>query len=357
MQGTPSNMHSLSNETPSTMALPTTIKVVHQPDAKSSRLILEEAPLPILTSPDHVLIKVIATAPCYSELTWAAQNPQFFPPDKEPVPGQDVAGVVAKAGASSAFKVGDAVFCRIDATRPGGLREYTVALESELALKPGSVGWVGAAATPLSALTAWQALFEHRGLDEKSLFGDISAKSSNKIKRVLITAAGGSVGGFAVQMAVAAGVSDVVGVASGSKSEQVLSLGASAWIDYKTTSIEEWARATKFDLVIDCVGGNETLNGLWDVVKDDGYLISVSDWPDRLRPKEKPNVTSKFFIVNSIGSQLAEIAKLLEKGSLRPLVDSVVDFADFQAAFDRLDTRTASGKIVIKVNAPPEERD
>lgn len=340
------------------MSLPTTIKVVHQPDHKSNHLVLEDGPLPTVTSPDQVLIKVVATAPCYSELTWVSMNPQFFPPDKEPVPGQDVAGIVVQASKSSSFKKGDHVFGRIDATRPGGLREYAVALEAELAVKPASVDWIGATATPLSALTAWQALFEHGGLDEKALSGDASAEKTNKAKRVLITAAGGSVGGFAVQLAAAAGVSEVVCVASGTKSKQVLSLGATASIDYKTTSIEEWVKekggGKKFDVVIDCVGGTETLTALWAVVKDDGYLISVSDWPDRGRPKEKASVTSKFFIVQTNGGQLAEIAKLLEKGSLRPLVDSTVDFADFQAAFDRLDTRTASGKIVIKVITPPE---
>ncbi|CEJ91077.1 hypothetical protein VHEMI06815 [[Torrubiella] hemipterigena] len=337
-------------------SLPTTMRTVIQNSPTSSQLTLTQTPLPTPSSPDHVLIKVIATAPCYSELTWLAQNPQFFPPDKELVPGQDVSGIVVCSSDQSAFRPGDHVFCRLDATRPGGLRDYTIALESELAAKPASIDWVPATATPLSALTAWQALFEHGSLDSNALWGgDEAAKKANGTKRVLITAAGGSVGGFAVQLAAAAGVSAVVGVCSGGKAERVRSLGATSIIDYTSTSVLQWREkhggADEFDLIVDCVGG-DTMVGLWAAVKDGGEFISVSDFPDRLRPQDgkKALTKSKFFIVQSLGVQLAEIARLLENKTLQPLVDSVYEFDQFQEAFDKLDTRTAGGKIVIQVN-------
>lgn len=337
--------------------LPSTMRAVIQPSPTSSQLTLTHTPVPT-PSPGQVLIKVIATAPCYSELTWLAQNPEFFPPDKELVPGQDVSGIVVRSAPDSAFQPGDHVFCRLDATRPGGLRDYTIALESELAAKPASIDWVPATATPLSALTAWQALFEHGSLDSTALWGDEAATQRNKAKKVLITAAGGSVGGFAVQLAVAAGVSAVVGVCSGGKAARVTSLGAASIIDYTSISVLEWMEkhgsAEEFDLVIDCVGG-DTMTGLWAAVKDGGEFISVSDFPDRLRPQGCTKVLAKseFFIVKSLGSQLTEIARLLENKVLQPLVDSVYEFDSFQGAFDKLDTRSAGGKIVIQVNPEP----
>ncbi|KAK2616297.1 hypothetical protein QQS21_000731 [Conoideocrella luteorostrata] len=336
-------------------SLPMTIRAVHQPDKMSPGLVLTETPIPKLSRPTDVLVKVATTSPCYSELTWVGQNPQFFPPDKEPVPGQDVAGTVVQTGPNSAFKPGDEVFCRIDATRPGGLREYTVALESELALKPASLDWISAAAIPLSALTAWQALFVNGSLEESALFGDDAAKDRNSGKKVLITAAGGSVGGFAIQFAAGAGAGSVVGVCGTDKLEQVRSLGASSVVDYKKQILESWVEENtserEFDLVIDCVGG-ETMIGLWRAVKDGGEFISVSDMPDRLRPEgnTKKLKKSEFFIVKSLGSQLAHIARLVDQGRVKALVDSVYEFEDFQKAFDKLDRRSAKGKIVIKID-------
>ncbi|OAQ63672.1 reticulon-4-interacting protein [Pochonia chlamydosporia 170] len=331
------------------------MRAVHQPDKHSPDLKLVETPVPKLSQPSEVLIKVAATAPCYSELTWVGQNPEFFPPDKEPVPGQDVSGTVVQADANSAFKPGDEVFCRIDATRPGGLREYTVALESELAIKPKSLDWISATATPLSALTAWQALFVNGSLESSALFDDAEARERNSKRKVLITAAGGSVGGFAIQLAAAAGAGAVVGVCSGDKAEQVYGLGASAVVDYKKQSIDSWvtesAADREFDLIVDCVGG-DAMRAFFTAVKDGGEIISVSDFPDRMRPEgnNKKLKKSEFFIVKSLGSQLSEIGRLIEQGRIKALVDSVYDFDDFEAAFTKLDQRTAKGKIVIKVN-------
>lgn len=334
--------------------IPATMRTVRQVDKMAPDLVLIETPGPRLAHASDVLVKVAATAPCSGELDWARQYPGNFPQDKEPVPGQDVVGTVVASGSNSNFRPGDEVFCRIDASRPGGLREYTVALESELALKPASVDWISAAATPLSALTAWQALFYHGGLEKGALFGDQDAKARNATKRVLVTAAGGSVGGFAVQLAAAAGADMVVGVCGTDKVEQVLALGASAVVDYKKQKLESWVdedpENREVDVVIDCVGG-DTMTGLWRAIKDGGNFISVSDRPERMRPEGNPKRLNKseFFIVKSLGSQLTEIAQLVGQGSLKPLVDSVYEFEDYQKAFDKLGQKSARGKIVIKV--------
>ncbi|KAG5984973.1 hypothetical protein E4U55_002380 [Claviceps digitariae] len=335
-------------------SIPATMRTVRQLDKMAPDLVLIETPVPKLAHASDVLVKVAATAPCSGELDWVRRYPSVFPEDKEPVPGQDVAGTVVASGPNSVFRPGDEVFCRIDASRPGGLREYTVALESELALKPASVDWISAAAVPLSALTAWQALFYYGGLENEALFGDQEAKERNAAKRVLITAAGGSVGGFAVQLAAASGVHMIVGVCGTDKVEQVLGLGATVVVDYKKQKLESWVDENpedrEVDIVIDCVGG-DTMTGLWRAIKDGGNFISISDSPDRMRPKgnTKRLNKSEFFIVKSLGSQLTEIAQLVGQGLIKPLVDSVFEFEDYQKAFDKLDQKSARGKIVIKV--------
>ncbi|KAG6006854.1 hypothetical protein E4U21_006661 [Claviceps maximensis] len=336
-------------------SIPKTMLTVRQIDKLSPSLVLIETPVPKLLHASDILVKVAATAPCSGELDWVRRYPGVFPEDKEPVPGQDVAGtIVASGGENSTFRAGDEVFCRIDASRPGGLREYTIALESELALKPASVDWISAAAIPLSALTAWQALFDHGELEKEALFGDQGAKARNATKRVLITAAGGSVGGFAVQFAAASGVNMIVGVCGTDKVEQVLNLGATAVVDYKKQKLELWVDENpsdrEVDVVIDCVGG-DTMTGLWAAIKGGGNFISISDVPDRMRPKGsvKKLRKSEFFIVKSLGSQLTEITQLVGQGLVKPLVDSVYEFQEYQEAFDKLDRKSARGKIVIKV--------
>ncbi|KAG5952288.1 hypothetical protein E4U57_006256 [Claviceps arundinis] len=332
------------------------MRTVRQRDLLTPELILLNTPVPKLTqaSEEEVLVKVAATALCSGELEWASRFPDIFPQDKKPVPGQDIAGTVVFSGPKSAFRAGDEVFCRIDASRPGGMREYTVALESELALKPASMDWISAAATPLSALTAWQALFYHGSLEKDALFGDRQARARNATKKILITAAGGSVGGFAVQFSVCSGAKLIVGVCGTDKVEQVLGLGATTVVDYKKQKLENWVdenpKDREVDIVIDCAGG-DTMAGLWRAIKDGGDFISISDVPDRLRPAEnvKELKRSKFFIVSSLGSQLTEISQLLDHGLVKPLLDSVYAFEDYQQAFLKLDQGSAKGKIVIKV--------
>ncbi|KID79539.1 uncharacterized protein G6M90_00g018630 [Metarhizium brunneum] len=101
--------------------LPASMRTVRQRDKLTPELALTQAPVPVPSQPADVLVEVAATALCYSELTWVSQNPRFFPPDKEPVPGQDMSGTVVQYGPGSSssfsFKPGDRVFCRIDAYR------------------------------------------------------------------------------------------------------------------------------------------------------------------------------------------------------------------------------------------------
>lgn len=337
------------------MTLPSTIRAVHQTDPKSGKLTLVETPLPIPAKPDDVLIKVAATAPCLGELWWVRDFPSMFEEPREPVPGQDMSGTVVKSPEGSKFKPGDEVFCRIEAVRPGAAREYTLAKEIELALKPKSLDWAQAAATPLSALTAWQALFTQGTLESAAIFGDEEARKRNAQKRVLITAAGGSVGGWAVQFAAAAGAGGVVATCQGSKADAVRALGATDIIDYKTQGVHEWLAEDpanrEVDLIVDCIGG-PSMEHLWTAIKNGGTFLSISRPPDTAKPSDNTKALAKsaFFIVQSLGSELSEIAKLIDAGSFKPLVDSVLEFDQFQEAFDKVESRKTKGKVVLKVS-------
>ncbi|KAH8910841.1 NAD(P)-binding protein [Coniochaeta sp. PMI_546] len=340
----------------STTALPQTMRQLLQPDVQSTNLILTTAPVPHPTSPDDVLVRVAAASPCAGELLWAKNFPDSVPSDKEMVPCQDLAGTVVDAPASSPFKPGDRVFCRVSAERAGTAREYALAKVSELAEIPEGLRWVEAAATPLSALTAWQALFVQGTLDVGGLKGDADAAKRNAGKRVLITGASGGVGSWAVQLASLAGAGAVVAVCGSGKEAAVRKLGATEVVDYTKTSVEEWAAADRaareVDFVFDVVGG-KTLAGCWKAVREGGALVSVNTPPDMVKPAglEKRLEKSLFFIVEPLGSNLAEIAELIQAGKARPVVDSVWPFEQFEKAFEKLESGHAKGKIIIKVGS------
>ncbi|KAM7193786.1 Reticulon-4-interacting protein 1, mitochondrial [Naviculisporaceae sp. PSN 640] len=340
----------------STTGLPKTMKSLLQPTRESTSLILTTSPLPQLTHPDDVLIRVAAAAPCNGELLWARNFPDAIPASKELVPCQDLAGTVVSAPENSGFSAGDKVYCRIEADRPGAAREYATARVRELAKIPSSLGWVEAAATPLSALTAWQALFVQGGglLDAKGVRGDKEVRERNGKVRVLVTGAAGGVGSWAVQFASLAGAKGVVAVCGGDKESVVKELGANEVVNYRETSIEQWVgedlERREVDLVVDMIGG-ASLRGCWTAVKNGGSLVSVNTPPDMVKPEGlQKEVHSLFFIVEPLGSNLAEIGELIEAGKVRPLVDSVWEFDQFEKAFERLESGHAKGKIIIKVS-------
>lgn len=336
-------------------SLPKTMRTILQPDRSSSHLIMETVPLPTPTHPNDVLVKVAATTPCLGELWWARDFPSSVPSDKEPVPGQDLAGTVVAAPPGSSFSPGDEVFARVDASRPGAAREYALARESELALRPRSLSWVETTATPLSALTAWQCVFVRGTLEAGGVFGDAEARRRNGEKRVLITAAGGSVGAWAVQFAAAAGAGAIVAVNSGAKEQLVRDLGATEFVDYTKVTVDAWAAedpgSREVDLIVDCIGG-PTMKNLWAALKDGGTFVSISMPPDMAKPEgyKKTPADSVFFIVDPLGSQLADIARLIDAGEFKPLVDSEMEFEQFQEAFDKVEGRKTSGKVIIKVS-------
>ena len=287
-----------------------------------------------------------AIALCNGELLWPRDFPPKDPSARELVPGYDVAGTVVEAPASSPFRPGDEVYARTNFAHTGCARDYTVAVTEELAHRPKRLSWVESAAVALSAQSAWQALFVQAGLD------DVDSGLAGG-KRVLVTGASGGVGAWVVQLAKLAGA-DVIGTCGSSNLEMVQGLGANEVLDYRTTSLQDWAQDPRklVDIVIDC-SGRKALEDAWWTVREGGVLISVVQPPEPVRPYgcSEKNVRNFFFIMQPNRAQLERITQLVDAGKCHPIVDSVWRFEDFEKAYERADGGKAVGKVVIDLMA------
>lgn len=235
-------------------------------------------------------------------------------------------------------------------------------LISEAAKVPEGLGMLEAASVPMSAHTAWQALFE-QGLLTGS-FTSTSVPHINRAgeavlgqaagKRVLILGASGGVGLMAVQFAKLAGAY-VVGTASSRNSEYLGELGIDEVLDYTKSSVKEYVAAgnQKFDLVLDCAGGKSMLDG-WNGVKDNGAYISVAPGFKEPEGGKPQGVKSTWFVMEARGEELDRIGRFFEKGMLKTTVDSVWELEEFKEAFGKTGGGHARGKVVIRVAGEEE---
>lgn len=248
--------------------------------------------------------------------------------------GWDVSGVVSKTGADvKNYKVGDAVFGMVNFPGHGqAYAEYVAAPEAHLALKPANISHEEAAAATLAALTAWQAFNTHIRIEPGS--------------RVLIHAASGGIGHFAVQIARYFGAY-VIGTSSAANKDFVLSLGADEHFDYKSRPFEE--AISDIDIVLDTIGGNN-IERSFEVVKKGGTVITLpSNTSEGIVEKAKAKgINGFFFMVQSNGEDIKQIADLLERGIIKPHVSAVYSFDEIQKAHKQIETGSTRGKIVIK---------
>ncbi|KAE8154317.1 hypothetical protein BDV25DRAFT_147941 [Aspergillus avenaceus] len=326
------------------MSTQTTMRALIQPDIQEPKVILTAQPIPTpdFTADEH-LIKVHCVSPCARELHWL----KFFTPPKPrtPIPCYDVAGIIITSPPDSPFREGDEVYARIYYIRPGCASDYAISVSSELAHRPQNLSWAASAAVPLSAQTAWQALFLHSGVGE---FGSETWKG----KRVLVTAASGGVGVWVTQIAALAGAT-VIGTCSSQNTDFVKQLGASEVLDYRAVSLKDWASepGKKADLVIECVGG-KSLTDAWWCVADGGALISIVQPPEQVKPEgfTDRDIKNMFFVMEPNRKHLEAITELVVAGRCKPVVDSIWPLEMYQEAFDRLDGGHARGKIVLDLS-------
>lgn len=318
--------------------------LVHNFETQTLNFTYVDLPTP---SPSEHLLRVHAVTLSAGELSW--RRPEEF---NESIPGVDVAGEIVSSPPESRFRPGDQVYARTQFPRPGAAREFTLVLEHELALKPSNITAAEAATVPMSAETAWQALFVQGGLSPPE---NGKKSESNASKRVLVTGASGGVGIWVVQLAKAAGLY-VVGTCGPSNKDFVLGLGADDVLDYSQTGPKEWAAAEetrKVDLAVDCVGGN-SLEESWTAVKDGGLLLTIVPLPDYAQPTKPTegvakDVTGAFFIMTENGAQLKKCTALIEAGTCRPVVDSVWKFEEWEKAFEIVNGKHARGKVVLQI--------
>jgi len=267
----------------------------------------------------QALVEVHAAALTRDELEW--------PVDRLPaIPCYELSGVVvAVAGDVERVAVGEAVYALTRFDRDGVAADYAAVPASLLAPKPSTLDHVESAAIPLPALSAWQGLFDH---------GRLRAE-----QRALVTGAAGGVGQFATQLARWRGA-HVVGVASPGSLEAARDLGAHEVVDGSGGGLED---VDPFDLLFDTVGG-DLLGRARALVRPGGRVVSVAEEP------QPPATDAVYFVVEPSSEQLVQIARLVEGGVIRPLVDSVFPLSDARAAFERSLARGKRGKVVLRVS-------
>ncbi len=297
----------------------------------SDVLQFEDAPKPKAAA-GEVLVKVYAAA--INPVDWKIREGYMKEMRKISFPfilGWDLSGVVEDAGAGvTRFKKGDEVISRPDLSRNGAYAEYIVIKASEVAMKPKSVDHEHAAGLSLAGLTAWQALFDVGGVQPG--------------QTVLIHAAAGGVGSFAVQLAKWKGAR-VIGTASGENQSYLKKIGVDQPIDYKKQKFEDVAHDV--DMVFDTLGG-ETQTRSWKVLKKGGILVSSVGQP--------PADQATKFGVRGVGifaqtkpEQLEQLGALVDAGKLKITVSSVLPLSNARKAHDQSQSNHGRGKIILHI--------
>jgi NADPH:quinone reductase-like Zn-dependent oxidoreductase len=306
---------------------------------------------------DDVLIEIHAASinPLDSKIR-KGELKQILPYKLPIVLGNDLAGVVVETGRRvTRFTVGDSVFTKPRQDRIGAFAQYLAVNEADVAHKPKTVDMIGAAALPLVALTAWQALVDKAGL-----------RPGHK---VLIHAGSGGLGSVAIQLAKHLGA-EVATTTSGKNAGWVKELGADIVIDYTTQDFA--AELSGYDVVLDTQGG-ETLEKSLSVLKPGGTVISVAGPPEPLFAKEfglnwlliqairglsfsirrkarQKSVRYVFLFMTANGEQLGRLAELVDAGAMRPIIDRTFPFAETLDALAYVEGGRSKGKVVVTVD-------
>ncbi len=284
-----------------------------------------------------VLVKVVACGITHNELDWPVWNCRAGHPRSSIIPGQEVSGVVAALGYGTAgFAIGDEVYGLTDQLRDGAAAEYVAVEARNLALKPRTADHVTAASVPRAGLTAWQALFDHGKLA--------------KGQTVVIHGAAGAVGSTAVQLARWAGAR-VIGTGRGRARTLATELGADEFI---ALDVDEFIAldvgrledaAGQADLVVDTIGGDVLMRSA-ALLRSGGTLVTIK--PDRQLPADRDDIKTVVFVQESDRAQLAELARLIDEGQLRPQVGAVYPLAKAAEAFRAKAAGGIPGRVVLQ---------
>ena len=306
--------------------------------------------------PDEVLVRVksVGINPVDNMITRG--EVKLITPYSFPLTiGNELAGVIEKTGEKvTEFKEGDRVFSRLPTNKIGAFAEYVAINKKDLAKIPEYLSFNEAAAIPLTALTAYQAL-------------DILQVKSGET--LFISGGSGGFGAMAVPLAKARGIK-VITNGSLENKERVLALGAEQFLDYKTEDYVQLLHDV--DGVIDTIGGKDT-EKQFSILKQGGKLVSLKGMPNGRFAKKmglplwkqwvfglagrsfdnmakKRNQEYHFIFVQSSGEQLSEIAKVLEENQIRPSIDSIYSFDDIAKALVKVDKGSSRGKTIVEIS-------
>jgi len=297
-----------------------------------SNLTISKIPTPNIHS-DEVLVQVkaISINPVDAK-TRSGKGLYGRLKDEDPlILGWDISGTVIESN-SNFFKKGDDVFGMINFPGHGkAYAEYVAVAASHLAKKPKNITHNEAAGATLAALTAWQALITNAKIKK----GD----------RVLIHAASGGVGHFAVQIAKHMDAY-VIGTSSATNKNFILSLGADEHIDYKTQAFEKAVK--NIDFVLDTIGG-ENIDRSLEIIVKGGTLISLpTGLNETVTEKAKAkNINGYSILVQSNGEDMQSLANLLEKNIIKSHISKTFSFNQMPEAHMQIESGRTVGKIVV----------
>jgi NADPH:quinone reductase-like Zn-dependent oxidoreductase len=267
---------------------------------------------------------------------------------RNPVRGRELAGVVEATGKDvTRFRPGDPVM----GIGEGTFAEYARAREGKLAPKPANLTFEQAAAVPISAGTALQAVRDQGRIQPG--------------QKVLVIGASGGVGTFAVQLAKALGA-EVTGVASTAKVDLVRSIGADHVVDYTREDIHHGNQ--RYDVILD-MGGNRSLSQLRRALTPQGTLVLVGGeggdrWTGGMGRQVRAVATSSFarqkmrmFINRERAEELRDLTELIEAGKVTPVIDRTYPLSQAPEAIRHLEDGHARGKVVVTVPGRPPEAD
>ncbi|WP_263416393.1 NADP-dependent oxidoreductase [Terriglobus albidus] len=275
----------------------------------------------------EILIRVHAAAITPSELLWyPTTHTKEGNPRVRPIPGHEFSGTVAAVGSGVTGMVpGQAIFGMNDWFANGALAEFCITRPEMVAIMPKNLSFAAAASVPISALTAWQGLFDR---------GNLRAG-----EKVLVLGGSGAVGAYVIQLARMHGA-EILATASMGKHDFVKNLGAERVIHPSKDGLADIGAG--MDVIFDTVGGN-LLEQAWPLLREGGRMVTIVE-----ENSQDPRQKAAFFIVHGDRTQLSDIAMLLDAGYLTPYVAAEIDLERVPAAFTGREIRgDRPGKVVL----------
>jgi len=348
---------------------------IHEYSGSSGLELAHEKLIPSISSPRDVLVKIHAASVNPIDVQMASGygrnlinlyrnlvNQDIGSSEFPLTLGRDFSGEIVDAGSQvKHLKVGDEVWGAIDAKRQGTHAEFCLASEKEISMKPKSVSHAEAAALPFVAATTFSSLVLLGGLTEKIA----------RRKRILIFAGSGGIGSFAIQLMKSWGA-EVTTTCPQDAIPLMQQLGADKVLDFRSpTFVEDLTSLSGYDIILDTIGGGTSdmaipllkpfvgakyLDLAWDLISDTdthGLPVGVAKTAlglgDKVLRAARLGAGYSWAVFLPSQKAMHTTARLVDRGVIKPVIDSVVPLEGVVEAYDKITSRKARGKIVINV--------